>query len=382
MIDPSELKALVAEIFRPYVGSLGNPKPDKCVGFLVGVTIDGTRYYFWQGQLSLQQGGTLPAWRDIVFFIGSNTKVFTATLLPLASSAAANPVTPDTPVADLLPSNVSIDQSYGQILLWHLATHSAGFPDGVCGPLPHFGAYPFTSMKSFLNEFQPSYAPGEYWVYSNQGFALLGDVLSHAYATTDGSTDWDSTYKNWATLVMNEVVTPLGMASTQVDFSGVADAVVQTYNYTDKGGQPAYTAIDPPNWGMTSAGLAAGALSSTLDDMLTFLEAQITPPSGTLGDAIATTQQPWPSSDALSMGLGWQRSNDYLDKNGGLAGNETYMAFDPKQKIGVFVYGNTSGGSAGVGVNLGGRTLLGKIREETASPSKFPHPPTTPQCPT
>jgi CubicO group peptidase (beta-lactamase class C family) len=381
MIDSTGLKTLVAEIFNPYVGDPSKPQPGKCVGFLIGVTINKSRYYFVHGNITLHKGGTLPAYRDIVFFIGSNSKVFTATLLPLAASQAQIAVTPDTPVCDLLPSSVTFNQPNGQVLLWHLATHSAGFPDPVCGYRPRFGDYPFTSLNQFLNDFQPPYAPGQCWVYSNPAFALLGDVLSHAYYSNVASTSWDDTYQQWPAAVLQQVIQPLGMNNTQVDYTQVADAVAQGYNYTDHRGTPAYTPVDPPDWALNSAGLGAGALSSTLDDMLTFLEAQIEPPSSDLGDAIATTQQPWPSSNSLSMGLGWQLSNDYLDKNGGLPGYNTYMAFDPSSKVGVFVFGNTDLGSAGAAVDGGGRRLLGKIRGTIAQPSKFPTPSTAPTCP-
>jgi CubicO group peptidase (beta-lactamase class C family) len=174
------------------------------------------------------------------------------------------------------------------------------------------------------------------------------------------------------------------MTSTQVDYSSVIDAVAQGYNYTDKGGAPKYEPIPPPDWSLGSAGLGAGALSSTLNDMLTFLEAQIEPSSVTspdLANAISTTQQPWPSSDSLSMGLAWQRSNDYLDKNGGLPGYNTYMAFDPTAQVGVFVFGNTDQGKAGTAVDNGGRTLFEKVRDNEALRSKFPHPSTAPKCP-
>jgi CubicO group peptidase (beta-lactamase class C family) len=81
------------------------------------------------------------------------------------------------------------------------------------------------------------------------------------------------------------------------------------------------------------------------------------------------------------MGLGWQLSNGYLDKNGGLGGNQTYMAFDPTTKIGVFVFGNTSGGDAGGVLTKTGRILLGELRGFPAEPSVFPQPQSVPQCP-
>ena len=380
MRDQSVVGETVDRLFSPLTANPADPQPGKSVGILVGVTLAGQRYYFRFGEVDLNDGGSVDI-KDIVFFIGSNSKVVTATLLALAPGETNGPVGPFTHVSSLLPSDVTVRQPYGDILLWHLATHSAGFPDGVCGPRPAFGDYPFSSMGQFLDTFEPSYGPGKYWVYSNQGFALLGVLLSHAYAGGKTSSDWDETYENWPTLAIEKVTSPLGMKTTQVAYQAVAAQVAQGYNYSDKGSTPVYNPVSPPNWVMTSAGLGAGALSSTLNDMLTFLEMEINPPKGALGTAIKTTQQAYPGSDTLSMGLGWQLGNDYLDKDGGLGGYQTYMAFDPSRKVGVFVFGNTSGGRAGGVLTGTGRKLLGELRGLPAEPSNFPHPTTIPQCP-
>jgi CubicO group peptidase (beta-lactamase class C family) len=377
----------IGVIVRNHVAHLtGEPAPNKLQGVLVGVTYGGVRYYYHFGQVKLHSGASDVLIKDIVFFIGSNSKVFTATLLALAATGAQNPVMPSTSVASLLPSSVSINQPYGDILLWHLATHSAGYPDGPCGPPYPFGAYPFSSMGGFLNDFTPSYEPGKYWFYSNQSFALLGVLLSHAYSTDDASSNWDDSYQNWPAVVVDNVVAPLNMPSTQVDYANVLARVAQGYVFSEGEDQPVFAPLENlPDWGLTSAGLGAGALSSTLEDMLTFLEASISPPQGALGEAMVETQQAHPGSEGLSMGLGWQLSNDYLDKNGGLSGYETYMAFDPAAKIGVFLFGNTSSASTnshpGGALDNAGRNLLGALRNSSANPSQFPKPPESPQCP-
>lgn len=378
-LDENRIGEIVSKQILPLIGSFSDPEPDKSVGILVGVTYNGNRYYYNYGQVGLQSRDSVLT-KDIVFFIGSNTKVFTGTLLALVDSATRNRVTPATPVASLLPTNVKINQPHGEILLWHLATHSAGYPDGVCPQPPVFGNYPFTSMTHFLTDFRPPYEPGKHWVYSNQGFALLGVLLSQAYTTAGTSSDWEASYWNWPTLV-SKIPEQLGMPSTQVDYTTVSARAAEGYAYSDDDGSPAYTAVDPPDWGLKSAGLPAGAISSTLEDMLTFLEASISPPEGALGAAMAETQRVYPGSEGLSMGFGWQLSNGYLDKNGGLGGYQSYLAFDPDSKIGVFLFGNTSGGTAGGALTQTGRRLLGALRDRPANPSNFPSPSTIPQCP-
>lgn len=381
-VSPSEdrIGEIVGRHIRPLIGSFNDPGPNESVGIIVGVTDNGVRSYYHYGQVGLHSRDSV-ATKDIVFFIGSNTKVFTGTLLALAASETSNRVTPATSAASLLPTNVEIHQPHGEILLWHLATHSAGYPDGPCGP-SEFDDYPFTSMTQFLKDFEPHYEPGKFWVYSNQGFALLGVLLSHAYTTAGTSSHgWGASYRNWPTLVVSKIPEQLGMPSTQVDYTAVSARVAQGYVYADADGSPAYKPIDPPDWALKSAALPAGAISSTLEDMLTFLEASITPPQGALGAAMAETQRVYPGSEGLSMGFGWQLSNRYLDKNGGIGGYQSYMAFDPDRKIGVFLFGNTSGGNITNALTQTSRRLFGALRGSPANRSNFPPPPMKPQCP-
>lgn len=378
MSNVQSIREIVSSYFAPLIAPLDKAEPGKSVGILVGVTIDGARYYFPFGDVGLQGGGNDVKIEDTVLFIGSNTKVFTGTMLALAdvTQASTIPIRCDTDVADLLPSDTTINLYKDvPIKLWHLATHSAGYPDGVCGTYP-LGQYPFSAMQSFLDTFQPSYPPGEYWVYSNQAFALLGSLLSHAYAGGDSST-WDASYQSWPSYVMDLVVTPLGMPTTQVDYSNVTGQIAQGYSFAAKG-QP-YQPAPLPNWLLTSAGLGAGALSSTLRDMLTFLEAQITPPKTDLGAAIAKTQESFGLT--LSMGLGWQIAYGYWDKDGAISGFDSYMAFDALSKVGVVALGNTDSNAIGGALTLASRNLLGTLSKTALGPSIFPRPKTAPQCP-
>lgn len=211
------------------------------------------------------------------------------------------------------------------------------------------------------------------------GVTMAGERSYFPFGQVDLHQDGSSSIEDIAVCIGSK---PQGMSSTQANTSAVTARIIQTYAYVEpNGGSPAYTTVKPPEWVLTSAGLGAGALSSTLADMLTFLEAEISTPERHLDLAIKQTQTPPLESNALSMGLGWQPSNHSLDKNGGLGSHETYMAFDRARKIGVFVFGNTSGGSTGDVLTGTGRKLLGELRHLEVNPSKFPKPDTTPQCP-
>jgi len=71
------------------------------------------------------------------------------------------------------------------------------------------------------------------------------------------------------------------------------------------------------------------------------------------------------------------------DKNGALAGYQSYMAFDPTSTFGIVLLGNTSGGTAGDALTTAGRELLGALRKKSTDRSHFPAPPPNlkPTCP-
>jgi CubicO group peptidase (beta-lactamase class C family) len=357
-LDDLKVGSDATEIFRPLVEPAGEAK-----GMIVGVTYrkaDGTfaRRYLDYGKLPPRQGGKGKAHpKDVVMFIASCTKVFTGTMLALAATYDNLPQGINQPVSDLLPKDTTIKlYNNTPILLWHLASHCSGFPTGACPAAPKLGRYPFSDLKAFLNNFQPIYASGEHYLYSNQGFILLGCLLSLVFSADiyPRPATWNSSYQQWANQVGTLVTQPLNMQDTVVDYTPLMTRVAQGYNIED--GEPEEQ--DPPDWDLHSAGLPAGALCSTAQDMLTFLEAQIAPPSGRLGKAIQMSQNA--VSPMKGVGLGWEIGNDYLAKDGGFNGYSSYMIVDVKAAIGVIVLCNTW--KVNEATKNGGRELLHRLR--------------------
>lgn len=390
------VKSVIDKYFSGLV-SAGHPESGKLKGFVVGVTHGpNAHYHFPYGDLTYNIGGKpVDKIEDAVFFIGSNTKVFTATLLALALGAKDASIDLSTPVSRLVPSGVSVrDHAANEVIrLWHLATHSAGYPDGTCGGHT-FGDYSFASMTSFLDTFVPPYAPGVDWVYSNQAFALLGIVISNILAggklnqPVGKRDDWPSSYQQFWEQV-DLISTPLGMTSTAVKYTPNASRVVQAYALTQSKTGFKYEAQAPPDYVLTSAGLPAGSLSSTSDDMLTFLDAQMGfTGHADLKSAIALTRTPTPAKNNLSMGLGWQiggtsEADFYFQKNGGVPGYTSYMGVDPnpKRQWGIVVLSNTAGTNTGNNITAAGRLALGTLRGIATPTSNFPAPKTAPTCP-
>ncbi|WP_394538090.1 serine hydrolase [Lysobacter enzymogenes] len=354
--------------------------PGLSPGLLVGVVHDRARYCFGLGELPLCDGaGAAPAVEDLVFMIGSNTKVFTATLLALSElgELPGSHARLDTRVSELLPVGVTLHEFDGDpITLRHLATHTAGYPKGPCPPYT-FGNYAFDASTRFLASFQPHYPPGRRWFYSNQGFALLGALLAGAWADPRQLTSagWGPRYWRWPQLAMRRLVEPLGLSSTQVGYAAVRDRLLRSFAID--GGQ--YAGIEPAAIVMDSAALGAGALSSTLADMLSFLQRQFAPSDDALGRAIALTQLQ--AVDDLAMGLGWQLGEDLLYKDGLVQGYSSFMTVDPRQRVGVFAFANSRDGNAGQALRNSAFAVLDGVRGGAAQPGPLTPPQRAPQCP-
>ncbi|QWP76524.1 beta-lactamase family protein [Lysobacter sp. K5869] len=371
---------LIAPFFEAVVAPLGFAEDDKSPGVLVAATVAGQRYYFQYGRVPVSDGGDA-APEEVVMLIGSNTKVFTATLLAMAVLQSRVELT--TPVARLLPPEVSINEFAADepVRLWHLATHSAGFPKGPCASGRYvFGHYGYDDTTRFLRDFQPRYRPGEYWFYSNQGFALLGALMSHVHSELPRSEPgWDASYRVWPQVTRRLILEPLGMGSTQVELGPVRRRLARSYDF-QRAGQP-YSRIDVGEIDPASAAVGAGALSSTLPDMLDFLERQIEPGPDVLGRAIALTQQE--TERELRMGLGWQIGDGYLCKDGLMLGYASYMAVDPTHRIGLFAFANSWGGDQGGSLNRATRAALGALRHLPATwqSPRQPDAEQAPDCP-
>jgi CubicO group peptidase (beta-lactamase class C family) len=122
--------------------------------------------------------------------------------------------------------------------------------------------------------------------YSNYGAGLLGHVLARRAG------------KPYEELVAERVTRALGMTDTAVDVPAEKlERFAQGHNRRGR---------RVPHWEIPALA-GAGALRSTVSDLLRFLEAQLgAAPSG-LADAIRVTHEPRARRGPLEVGLGWMR---------------------------------------------------------------------------
>jgi len=318
---------------------------------------------------------------DTVFEIGSITKVFTGTIL--ADMVREGLVKLDDPVAQYLPAELVLgDPRMRVITLLDLATHRSGLPRlpgnlwtdeekraGVDTTNP-YAQYTVARLYAFLSGYTLPRAPGAQSEYSNLGFGLLG----HALALKTGKTYED--------LVVERVCAPLGMKDTRITLDADQRArLAQGYKaFAEVDG--ARVAQPSSNWDIpTLAG--AGALRSTVNDMLKFLKANLGLTETRLAEAFQQARAPrCDEGKHRHIGLGWVILSDanqeigvpgVSDKdhsltvvwhNGETGGYYSYLGFVPERAAGVVVLSNTASST-----DTQARELLVKLAEIAAPPA-------------
>lgn len=309
------------------------------VGMVVGVIeADGRRVIASYGDPG---SGAMALDRDSVFEIGSITKVFTTTVL--ADMVQRGEVSLSDPVAKFLPSTVRVPSRNGRVItVVDLATHTSGLPRLMTNLRPAdqrnpYADYTAEQLYTFLKGYELTRDIGAQYEYSNLGMGLLG----HALAWRAG--------KSYEALVTERVLKPLGMRHTSITL----DAWMKKHlaRGHDNSGQPA------ANWDVRTIE-GAGAIRSTMDDMLIFAAANLQQGSDPLQRAMALAQAvraPTGRPD-LSIALGWHvrsvSGNSIVWHNGGTGGYRTWMGFDTSRKIAAVVLTNSTHGADDLGYEL------------------------------
>jgi serine-type D-Ala-D-Ala carboxypeptidase/endopeptidase len=300
---------------------------DVGVGTVVGVIDAKGRRVVAYG--SLAKGDKRPLSGDTIFEIGSMTKVFTS--LVLMDMVQKGEVAVTDPVSKYLPASVKVPERNGKkITLEDLSTQSSGLPRMPSNftpkdPLNPYADYSAEQLYQFLSGYQLTRDIGSQYEYSNLGVGLLGHVLS-----LRAGMDYEA-------MVRSRICDPLGMKNTGVTLSPDMKARLAI------GHGPGVNEV--PNWDVTTLA-GAGALRSDVNDMLTFLAANLGYTKTPLAAAMAaevSIRRPAGSPD-MQIAYAWhiqtKNGNSTIWHNGGTGGYRSYLGFDPKSRVGVVVLSN------------------------------------------
>jgi len=188
----------------------------------------------------------VPVSTSHLFEIGSITKSFVGlTILQLHEE---HKVDLQAPIRTYLPW-LSMETSFGEILVHHLLTHSSGMPDDA----PLIPVSPERRPRQALK-------PGSEFHYSNWGYDVLGRLIE----AVDG--------RPWHAAVAARILKPVGMNDTAPTITSASrPRIAQSYMpLRDDRPYPRHGALVPA--GNLAVEFAAGSIASTPKDMSLYMQ--------------------------------------------------------------------------------------------------------------
>lgn len=325
-------------------------------GIVIGIINPEGRAFFSYGNRSWTD--PTPTDSATLYEIGSVTKTFTGVLL--AQMEEAGDVTFNDLVSTHLPPGTAMPANGGEtITLEHLAAQRSGLPAGIANlpatitdPGNPFSNYTSADIYNFLASFTLPRAPGAAFEYSNFGIGLLG----HALALSQG--------QSYESLLTDRVLTPLGLTDTAITLTPAQEA----RRAPAHGGY-----IERPEFDMNSLA-AAGGLFSTADDLLTYVEHNMSlVPGGPLNAAMAESHLSRGNSGdpIIDIGLAWWRwdlSDTHIQHGGDTIGSTAFIGFRPATSTGVVVLSNARGHQYNTTIDLGFHSLIPLYPLSTITP--------------
>ncbi len=319
-----QLSSVYEKVITEYI------RDEKVPGMVVGIVNGDRSSLITYGYSNKNTKVT----KDTLFEIGSISKVFTGIML------AEKIVNGDLNLNDKIKLYVNeLDQSYEDITLGDLITHTSGIPRvsetlgfQINSFMKNFiGGNPYASISdekliTLLNKDGLNQS-GE-WNYSNLGVATLGMCL-----TNQSKQSYDEMLKY-------AITDRLGMKNTFVEYPiDYENTLAQGYRDYIRIGKVNYASKANP-WEMEGGLAAMGGIRSSGQDMLKLLEAVVT---DELSSIKLSKQEIFKKDDSMSMGMGWIisknkiKDNNIIWHNGETGGFCSYLATVEDKSIGVVI---------------------------------------------
>jgi CubicO group peptidase (beta-lactamase class C family) len=301
-------------------------KSSRSPGLVIGVSQNGERKFYSYG---FADSATKKAFTsETTFEIGSITKTFTANLL--FQLQAQGKMDLSLPLSHYLPPGLN-DSILQKINSYQVASHSSGLPR-LPANLDKIDAYTLMQPYRFYKR-EHLYAfikgmkkinQGTY-AYSNLGFGLLSTMAENV------------TGLSFESLLNNYIFQPLDMANSYVETKK---------NNTDSA--TGYFYGKPAEYWQFDCLAGAGAIKSTPNDLLDYLDAHIHSGDKVFSTVVYQVTQPVkPVSENMQIAYGWHTLDDLQHRvywhNGGTYGFSTFAAFEPTTRTSLVLAANSSG---------------------------------------
>lgn len=267
-----------------------------------------------------------------LYEIGSITKTMTGLLLAVGEREGL--WSGENKLSELVPELAGSPYAEATTLR-QLVTHTANLPR-IPGNMqatiadksnPYANYAEAHLLEAVLSE--PS-RKGKRHAYSNYGFGLLGYALSARLGIS------------LSEALRDRIFLPLGMNDTLLrsgEFKPDPAILVPVYNAK---GTPT------PHWDFTDATAGAGAVCSSIPDMLDYLAANLQPDSHPIGEAIKDSHKEYYAifaSKGIGVGYSWMfyREKDGSAThwhNGGTYGSSSFIAFNRDKGKGLVILSN------------------------------------------
>lgn len=303
-------------------------KDTNRVGFSLGFIADQKKHQYYYGETS-PNSGVLPSPTSI-YEIGSITKTFTGLLV--AHAVEEGKMDLKTDIRNYLPKDNFPNLQYADgapVKLVYLLAHVARFPNNfIDDPTgkPNTEKYFLEQLHQIkldsLNEFKYS--------YSNVGYQLIGYMLENIYKMS------------FEELVQKYIAKPLKMTDTKVSYPLVNKRQLLMGFNASKVEAKSISAVLP----------AAGALRSTLPDMLNYLAYQMEEKD----EAVKFTHKITSGDiDRGAHGIQWAIGklwnwDYYFQTDGGTYGFRSFCMIYPDDQLSFVILSNQTDNNAGGGL--------------------------------
>ncbi|CUA88869.1 serine hydrolase domain-containing protein [Pseudidiomarina woesei] len=263
--------------------------------------------------------------------IGSVTKTMVAYLL--AKSSVEETTNLEQKLKHFFPAAPS------SITLEQLATHTSGVPRlpadlfSDANPTDPYAHYNLALLEQALPTVLLGHAgaDAQSYEYSNFGYGLLAEALAKAHET------------NFNQLLTSQLFRPLGMSSSSMALAQIPADETQSAALAD--GHDALGQVVAPWHFQALAG--AGAVRSTLPDMITYVQAMMTMSAEQQRVAQQLFAPRFSMGDCCQQALGWILKQDanaqwFAWHNGQTAGFGAYVGFYLDGSRGIVVLNNQS----------------------------------------
>jgi len=271
----------------------------------------------------------VPMTPDMIFRIGSITKQFTA--VAVLQLAAAGALDLDAPLGTYLPD---YPEPGAAITVRQLLNHTGGIPnytddmefmENMCLDME------LDDIIATWQDRELDFEPGSDWIYSNSGYVLLGKLIEVA------------SQLEYADYMAERVFEPLGLEHTMYGDPGrIIPNRAAGYDPGADGHRNAvYISMTLPH--------AAGALLSTVDDMVTWCEAELGGsellPETWHEELVTRARLNDGRLTGYACGLNILEYNGHeiIGHGGGINGFITHVAHVPDEDLSVVVLSNNLG---------------------------------------